>query len=145
VDGENISALAAERVLRRHPKILAAAAYGVPDPRSGDQVMAAIEIPADTAFGDLDLPAFLAGQEDLGTKGAPRFVRVCRVLPATGSGKIRKKELQMEAWQAGDPVYRCAGRGEVEYTLMTSDDKAALAAEFTASGRQRLVPRATAS
>jgi fatty-acyl-CoA synthase len=145
VDGENISALATERLLRRHPKIVAAAAYGVPDPRSGDQVMAAIEIPADTAFGDLDLPAFLAGQEGLGTKGAPRFVRVCRSLPATGSGKIRKKELQMEAWQADDPVYRCAGRGEVEYTLMTSDDKSALAAEFTASGRQRFVPRATAS
>jgi fatty-acyl-CoA synthase len=67
------------------------------------------------------------------------------VLPATGSGKIRKKELQMQAWQADDPVYRWAGRGEVEYTLMTSGDKAALAAEFTASGRQRFVPRATAS
>jgi fatty-acyl-CoA synthase len=140
VDGENISALATERVLRRHAKIVAAAAYGVPDPRSGDQVMAAIEVPAGTAFGDLDLPAFLAGQDDLGTKGAPRFVRVCRVLPATGSGKIRKKELQMEGWQTSDPVYRWAGRGEARYAPMTTADRAALAAEFTASGRQRFLP-----
>lgn len=136
VDGENISALLTERVLRRHPKVVAAAAYGVPDPRSGDQVMAAIEVGSDLEFEDLDLPAFLAGQEDLGTKGAPRFVRVCRELPATGSGKIRKKELQMEGWQTSDPVYRRAGRS---YALMTSADKEALAAEFAASGRQRFL------
>jgi len=140
VDSENISALLTERVLRRHPKIVAAAAYGVPDSRSGDQVMAAIEIAGLAAFGDLDLPRFLAGQDDLGTKGAPAFVRVCRVLPATGSGKIRKKELQMEGWQTGDPVYRRAGRGTAGYALMTPADKAALAAEFTASGRQRFLP-----
>ena len=140
VDGENISALLTERVLRRHPKIVAAAAYGVPDSRSGDQVMAAIEIADLAAFGDLDLPGFLAGQEDLGTKGAPAFVRVCRVLPATGSGKIRKKELQMEGWQTGDPVYRRTGRGTAGYALMSPTDKAALAAEFTASGRQRFLP-----
>jgi fatty-acyl-CoA synthase len=143
VDGENISALLTERVLRRHPRIVAAAAYGVPDPRSGDQVMAAIEVPAGTAFGDLDLPAFLAGQDDLGAKGAPRFVRVCGVLPATGSGKIRKKELQMEGWQTSDPVYHRAERGEARYAPLTSAGKAALAAEFTASGRQRFLPGAS--
>lgn len=136
VDGENISALVTERVLRRHPKIVAAAVYGVPDPRSGDQVMAAIEVGSGTGFEDLDLESFLAGQEDLGTKGAPRFVRVRRELPATGSGKIRKKELQMEGWQTSDPVYRRAGRS---YALMTSADKEALAAEFSASGRQRFL------
>ncbi|MYQ55299.1 MULTISPECIES: AMP-binding protein, partial [unclassified Streptomyces] len=44
VDGENISALLTERVLRRHPGVVAAGAFGVPDPRSGDQVMAAVEV-----------------------------------------------------------------------------------------------------
>ncbi|WP_067133283.1 AMP-binding protein [Microtetraspora malaysiensis] len=140
VDGENISALLTERVLRRHPRVVAAAVFGVPDPRSGDQVMAAIEIPEGTAFEDLDLPAFLARQADLGTKGAPRYVRVSHALPATGSNKLRKKEMQHDGWRTEDAVYRWAGRGAPRYTPMTAEDKAALRAEFHANGRQRFLP-----
>ena len=44
VDGENISALTIERVAAAPPAVVAAAVYGVPDPRSGDQVMAALEV-----------------------------------------------------------------------------------------------------
>lgn len=139
VDGENTSALLTERVLRRHPKIMAAAVFGVPDPRSGDQVMAAIEVAEGTGFADLDLPAFLASQEDLGTKGAPRFVRLSRALPTTGSNKLRKKEMQLEGWRTADDVHRWMGRGRPEYTLMTGDDRDALAAEFFANGRQRFL------
>jgi fatty-acyl-CoA synthase len=140
VDGENTSALVTERILRRHPAVLAAAVFGVPDSRSGDQVMAAVEIPEGTRFQDLGLPGFLSRQGDLGTKGAPRFVRVSHALPTTGSNKLRKKEMQFEGWCTDDPVYRWAGRGEAEYTLMTEDDKAALRAEFFANGRQRFLP-----
>ncbi|MFI0479100.1 AMP-binding protein [Actinomadura sp. 9N215] len=140
VDSENISALLTQNVVRRHPKIVDAVAFGVPDPRSGDQVMAAIEIPDGVEFDDLDLPAFLAAQDDLGTKGAPRFVRVSHALPTTGSGKLKKKEMQLEGWRTADPVHRWAGRGTPEYTLMTDADKAALRAEFTAAGRRRFLP-----
>ncbi|MFH9488400.1 AMP-binding protein [Streptomyces halstedii] len=140
VDGENISALLTERVLRRHPGVVAAGAFGVPDPRSGDQVMAAVEVAEGTRFEDLDLPGFLEGQEDLGTKGAPRFVRVSHALPTTGSNKLRKKEMQLEGWRTGDPVYRWAGRGRPVYTPMTDDDKAALRGEFLANGRGRFLP-----
>ena len=140
VDGENISALLTERVLRRHPLVLAAGVFAVPDPSSGDQVMAAVEVPEGTTFDDLDLPAFLAAQEDLGTKGAPRFVRVSSALPTTGSGKLRKKEMQAEGWRTADPVHRWAGRGEPTYALMSDADKAALRAEFLAAGRLRFLP-----
>ncbi|GIH71391.1 AMP-binding protein [Sphaerimonospora thailandensis] len=140
VDSENISALLTERVLRRHPSIMAAGVFAVPDPRSGDLVMAAIEIPQGTTFEELGLPAFLAGQADLGTKGAPRFVRVSHALPTTGSSKLRKKEMQHEGWRTTDEVYRWAGRGEPTYTLMTEDDKAALREEFLANGRARFLP-----
>ncbi|WP_171064387.1 oxidoreductase [Actinomadura soli] len=140
VDSENISALLTQNVVRRHPKVVDAVAFGVPDPRSGDQVMAAIEIPEGVEFEDLGLPAFLAVEDDLGTKGAPRFVRVSHALPATGSGKLRKKEMQLEGWRTGDPVYRWAGRGAPEYALMTGAEKAALRAEFAAAGRQRFLP-----
>jgi fatty-acyl-CoA synthase len=140
VDGENISALLTERVLRRHPQVLAAGVFAVPDPRSGDQVMAAIEVPEGTDLDDLDLPGFLAGQDDLGTKGTPRFVRVSSALPTTGSGKLRKKEMQAEGWRTTDPVYRWAGRGRPSYALMTTADKTALRAEFAAAGRLRFLP-----
>ncbi|WP_324784376.1 AMP-binding protein [Streptomyces sp. H51] len=140
VDGENTSALLTERVLRRHPDIVAAAVFGVPDPRSGDQVMAAVELPEGKRFEELRLPEFLAGQRDLGTKGAPRYVRVSHALPTTGSGKLRKKEMQVEGWRVDDPVYHRRGRGEPGYVLMTDEDKAALRAEFLASGRGRFLP-----
>ncbi|TDD33729.1 acyl-CoA synthetase [Actinomadura sp. KC06] len=140
VDSENISALLTQNIVRRHPKIVDAVAFGVPDPRSGDQVMAAIEIPEGVEFEDLDLPGFLAVQDDLGTKGAPRFVRVSHALPTTGSGKLKKKEMQLEGWRTADPVYRWAGRGAPGYALMTEADKAALREEFAAAGRERFLP-----
>ncbi|WP_345964279.1 AMP-binding protein [Streptomyces sp. BRB040] len=140
VDGENTSALLTERVLRRHPGVLAAGVFGVPDPRSGDQVMAAVEIPDGTRFEDLDLPGFLARQEDLGTKGAPRYVRVSHALPTTGSNKLRKKEMQLDGWRTDDPVYRWTGRGGPVYAPMTDDDKTALREEFLANGRGRFLP-----
>ncbi|WP_326664557.1 AMP-binding protein [Streptomyces sp. NBC_00385] len=140
VDGENISALLTERVLRRHPGVVAAGVFGVPDPRSGDQVMAAVEIAEDARFEDLDLPGFLERQEDLGTKGTPRFVRVSHALPTTGSNKLRKKEMQLDGWRTDDPVYRWAGRGRPAYAPMTGGDKAALRAEFLANGRARFLP-----
>ncbi|QIX25629.1 AMP-binding protein [Nocardioides sp. JQ2195] len=140
VDSENISALLTERVLRRHDDVTIAAAFAVPDPRAGDQVMAAIEIPEGMTFADLDLGTFLGAQADLGTKGAPRFVRVSHALPSTGSNKLRKKEIQLDGWRCTDQVYRWVGRGQPAYTLMTEDDKAALVAEFEANGRRRFLP-----
>jgi fatty-acyl-CoA synthase len=140
VDAENISALPTRTALRRHPKIIDAVAFGVPDPRSGDQVMAAIEVPEGVGFDDLDLPAFLARQDDLGTKGAPRYVRISHALPTTGSGKLSTKRLGLDGWHTTDPVYRWAGRNGPEYVLMTAADKAALRAEFIANGRRRFLP-----
>ncbi len=140
VDGENISALLTERILRRHPGVIAAGVFGVPDPRSGDQVMAAVEIAEDARFEDLDLPRFLERQEDLGTKGAPRFVRVSHALPTTASNKLRKKEMQLDGWRTDDPVYRWTGRGLPVYAPMTDEEKGALRAEFLANGRSRFLP-----
>lgn len=140
VDGENTSALLIERILRRHPAVVAAAAFAVPDPRSGDQVMAALEVAEGTTFDSLDLPGFLAGQADLGTKAVPRFVRFSYALPSTGSNKLQKKAIQLEGWRTSDPVHRWAGRGAPRYVPMTEDDKTALRAEFAAAGRLRFLP-----
>jgi fatty-acyl-CoA synthase len=140
VDGENTSALVTERVLRRHPDIVAAAVFSVPDVSSGDQVMAAIEVHEGVGFERLDLPTFLAGQPDLGTKGAPRFVRVSHALPTTGSNKLRKRDIQLEGWRTDDPVYWWPGRGSPHYRRMGEADKRALRDEFVRNGRIRFLP-----
>lgn len=145
VDGENLSALRVEQVVRRHPDVVQAGAYAVPDPRSGDQVMVALEV-ADPEGFDIDgFATFLTEQEDLGTKGAPRFVRLSRELPTTGSNKVLKRRLQAEAWEGGsDPVYRWVGRTGPTYTRLTEQARQDLVAEFVATGRQRLLPESVA-
>lgn len=137
VDGENTSALTIERVLRRHPRVITAGVYAVPDPRSGDQVMAAIEVADPQRFDAAAFAAYLSGHEDLGRKGFPRFLRVSADLPVTGSNKVLKRELQTQRWHTDEPVYRWVGRGEPVYTRMSTEDKQALDEEFAAHGRQR--------
>ncbi|MCT7368273.1 AMP-binding protein [Mycolicibacterium llatzerense] len=137
VDGENTSALSIERVLRRHPEVIAAGVYAVPDSRSGDQVMAAIEV-ADPILFDVDkFVKYLNDQDDLGKKGTPRFLRISDSLPVTGSNKVLKRELQADKWHTEELVYRWVGRGVPDYRPMTDDAKRALDDEFTQYGRQR--------
>lgn len=137
VDGENISALTIEHVLRRHPQVIAAGVFAVPDPRSGDQVMAAIEVARPDQFDADGFAEFLAAQHDLGAKGTPRLLRVSGNLPVTGSNKVLKRELQQQRWRTEEPVYRWAGRGSPEYRLMDADDRRSLDNEFARHGQRR--------
>ncbi|GJF16738.1 putative fatty-acid-CoA ligase FadD [Mycolicibacterium cyprinidarum] len=139
VDGENTSALNIERVVRRYPEVITAAAYAVPDPRSGDQVMAAVEVADPDAFDVEKFAAYLVTQDDLGAKGIPRLIRVSADLPVTGSNKVLKRDLQAQRWHTVEPVFRWAGRGRPEYRRMTDGDRRALDAEFAAHGRTHLV------
>ena len=52
VDSENFAAAPVERILERHPDVVAAAVFPVPDAKSADQVMAAVELrPGTSAEG----------------------------------------------------------------------------------------------
>ncbi|WP_199254284.1 AMP-binding protein [Mycolicibacterium mengxianglii] len=141
VDGENTSALSIERVLRRHPDVIAAAVYGVPDPRSGDQVMAALEVAEPRAFDMTKFSQYLVSADDLGSKGVPRFVRLSRRLPVTGSNKVLKRELQQLRWRAAgdDAVYHWVGRRtdhrHPDYRLLTEADRNSLDGDFDRYGR----------
>jgi fatty-acyl-CoA synthase len=83
---------------------------------------------------------FLAGQDDLGTKSAPRFVRVSARLPVTGSNKVLDREMQAQLWRGDEPVFHRVGRGTPKYVPLTEADKRALAREFHAHGRARFLP-----
>ena len=80
---------------------------------------------------------YLGGQPDVGTKGAPRLLRLSTRLPVTGSNKVLKRDLQAQRWRCDEPVYRWAGRGRPEYHRMGDADVEALEAEFARHGRER--------
>jgi acyl-CoA synthetase (AMP-forming)/AMP-acid ligase II len=134
VDGENFAAGPVEAVLGRFPGVAAVLVYGVPDPRTGDQVMAAVEPAPGAAFDPEAFAAFLAAQPDLGTKWAPRFVRVVRSLPTTATGKVDRGPLRAERWQTDDPVWWRPDRTS-GYRRMTDDDVADLDRAFGEAGR----------
>jgi fatty-acyl-CoA synthase len=138
VDGENFAAGPVEAVLARFPGVAAAVVYGVPDPRTGDQVMAALELTAGAAFDPEAFAAFLADQPDLGTKWAPRFVRVVGSVPVTATGKVDRKPLRAERWNPADPVWWRPGRS-LDYRPLTGEDVAALGRAFADAGRGALL------
>ncbi|WP_324784051.1 AMP-binding protein [Streptomyces sp. H51] len=117
VDGENLAAAMIENILARYDGADAVAVYAVPDPVTGDQVMAAVA-------GDFD-PAgfaqFLLAQPDLGTKMAPRFVRVVERMPVTATNKIHRALLRREGVRCADPVW-WRPPGEPAYRRLTPED-----------------------
>ncbi|HEY5024614.1 MAG TPA: AMP-binding protein [Acidimicrobiales bacterium] len=143
VDGENFAAAPLERILSRFPGVVTAVVLPVPDPRTGDQALAALEL-ADAATFDPDtFGEFLGVQSDLGTKWAPRFVRITERIPLTGSGKVDKRPLRRQYWNTSDPVWwrpvASRGDGPSAYRRLTPDDVEALEAEFEEHGRRGLL------
>jgi fatty-acyl-CoA synthase len=132
VDGENFAAGPIERILSRWAPVVMCAVYPVPDPRTGDQVMAAFEVRE--KFEPESLRLFLRAQPDLGTKWAPRFVRIVAAMPLTATNKVDKRPLRMEGWTAGQIWWR-QGR-DLHYEPLTPAAAAALAAEYAEHGRQ---------
>ena len=65
VDGENFLARPVEEILQRHPDVVLAAVYGVPDAEAGDRVMAALELRPGARFDPDGFARFLAAQPDL--------------------------------------------------------------------------------
>ncbi|MFB7511052.1 AMP-binding enzyme, partial [Streptomyces broussonetiae] len=117
VDGENLAAAMIENIVSRYEGAAAVAVYGVPDPVTGDQVMATIAGSFDPAgFAD-----FLLAQPDLGTKMAPRFVRVVERMPVTATNKIHRALLRKEGHACADPVW-WRPPGESSYRPLTRED-----------------------
>jgi fatty-acyl-CoA synthase len=138
VDGENFTAAPIERILARWPVAAGVAVFAVPDRRTADQVMAAIEVRPGALFDPDAFDQFLAAQPDLGTKWAPTFIRVMSQLPVTPTNKVDKKPLRAERWATTDAVWWRPERGG-PYRRMTADDVADLEAAFVANHRTHLL------
>jgi len=134
VDGENFAAAPIERILTRHPDVALAAVYAVPNAEVGDDVMAALVLRPGCRFEPDAFARFLAAQGDLGTKSAPRYLRVASALPMTPSNKILKRALRRERWECADAVWL---RGEDGgYRPLDDAGRARLRAAFAARGRE---------
>jgi fatty-acyl-CoA synthase len=121
VDGENLGTAPIERLLLRHDAISQVAVYAVPDPVVGDQVMAAVVMRDGAAFDPDAFGAFLAAQPDLGTKQAPRYVRVCADLPRGRTYKVLKRDLAAQGCECTDPVWQRTG-DDARYRRLTRDE-----------------------
>lgn len=136
VDSENLAAAVIENILARYEGAEAVAVYAVPDPVAGDQVMATIA----GTFDPCRFAEFLLDQQDLGTKMAPRFVRVVPTMPVTATNKIQRATLRREGFRCPDPVW-WRPPGKWAYRKFSAVDLARLVTEYRARGREELLTR----
>ncbi len=120
VDGENFAAAPVARVVERHPDVVMAAVYAVPDPTVGDQVMVAVQLRPGTVFDGEEFAHFLRGQPDLGPKWWPRYVRISDALPTTATTKILVRQLRLEGISCADPIWERSGGLESGYVAVSS-------------------------
>jgi fatty-acyl-CoA synthase len=141
VDGENFVSRPIEEILQRHPDVILAAVYGVPDADGGDQVMAALMLREHATFSADEFAEFLAAQADLSPKWAPTYVRIAQELPQTATSKVLKSELRRQKFrpdQCADVIYWRPVRG-APYRRFSVADYEQIAARFAAVGRLALL------
>ncbi len=124
VDGENFAAAPVVRIIDRHPDVVLSAVYAVPDPRVGDQVMAAVQLRPGVTFDGAAFGAFLAQQADLGRKWVPRYVRVAESLPTTATSKILVRKLRLEGTDCDDPLFEVVPGDTLTYAERTAAERA---------------------
>jgi acyl-CoA synthetase (AMP-forming)/AMP-acid ligase II len=96
--GENVYSAMVEQVLCAHPSVAEAAVVGVPDPRWGETVHAAVVLRR-AATAD-ELIAYC--RERLGGIARPRSVEFRSALPRISMGKVHKRALREPFWAGHD-------------------------------------------
>ena len=140
VDGENFPTGPIEVILARHPDVLAAAAYGVPDPEAGDRVMAALVLRDGATFDPAGFAAWVDAQPDLAPKWRPTHLRVTTTMPTSPTNKVLVRVLAHEKYRpdlvGGDPLW-WRGRGDAAYSPFGEAEAAQLHDRLRHFGRER--------
>lgn len=95
--GMNVYPAEIEAVLERHPAVLEAAVFGIPDEQWGERVHAVVVLRNGDALAAETLIAF--AREHLAAYKVPRSIAFAAELPHTGSGKLLKRSLREAYWQ----------------------------------------------
>ncbi|MGA2519954.1 MAG: AMP-binding protein [Acidimicrobiales bacterium] len=138
VDGENFPAAPVEAIVSRHPDVVMASAYGVPDVDAGDQVMVAVVLREGSSFDATAFASWLDAQTDLSPKWRPRYLRLCDALPTTPTNKVLTRTLVHEKFRSdrvgADRVWT-RGRGDSSYRTFTAEDEDWVRLALVANGR----------
>jgi long-chain acyl-CoA synthetase len=96
--GENVYSTEVEEVLYRHPAVLEAAVFAVPDEKWGEAVYAAVHLrPGTQGLSPEDLVAFCRGS--LAGYKVPKGIDLHEeALPKSGPGKFLKRKLRDPYW-----------------------------------------------
>jgi long-chain acyl-CoA synthetase len=93
--GENVYSTEVEDALYRHPAVLEAAVFGIPDERWGEAVHAVV-VPRGDVTAD-ELIAFC--HDSIAGYKAPKAIEIrSEPLPKSGAGKVLKRELRAPHW-----------------------------------------------
>jgi long-chain acyl-CoA synthetase len=99
--GENVYSTEVEEVLFRHPGVLEAAVFGVPDERWGEAVHAVVVPRAGAEPDAADLIAWC--RESIAGYKVPKVVELrSEPLPKSGAGKVLKRELRAPYWESSE-------------------------------------------
>ncbi|MFL6798584.1 MAG: non-ribosomal peptide synthetase [Xanthobacteraceae bacterium] len=99
---EKIAPLEIDQALMRHSGILEAAAYGVPHPRLGEDVAAAVVLRSGAKVTVAELREFLSGH--LATFKIPRRISFVEKLPKGITGKVQRMRLDVSVSAPAAPV-----------------------------------------
>jgi fatty-acyl-CoA synthase len=143
VDGENFAGAPIEGILMRHPNVILAAVYGIPDFDMGDRVMAALQVQPGTTIDPAEFAEFLRAQPDLGPKWIPSFIQIVEEFPMTPSNKVIKRELVLRRWhevERNDDVQLWwRPTKEIAFSQFTRVEATELRAKFAANNRGALL------
>ena len=99
--GENVYSTEVEELLYRHPAVLEAAVFGIPDARWGEAVHAVVVARQEVA--EADLLGHCRGA--IADYKLPKRIEVStEPLPKSGAGKILKRELRAPYWAGQESV-----------------------------------------
>jgi long-chain acyl-CoA synthetase len=95
--GENVYSTEVEDVLYRHPAVLEAAVFGIPDARWGEAVHAVVVPRPDVSVGEEELVAHCRAA--IAAYKVPKAIELrFEPLPKSGAGKTLKRELRAPFW-----------------------------------------------
>jgi long-chain acyl-CoA synthetase len=101
--GENVYSTEVEDVLYRHPAVLEAAVFGVPDERWGEAVHAVVVPRPSVAVSEDELLS--ACRKAIAAYKVPKRIEVrAEPLPKSGAGKVLKRELRAPHWAERDSL-----------------------------------------